>query len=150
MRKIYLTGKLGQGKYTLVDDRDFGYLNSFCWYLGRNGYACYKGKETNYKGIYLHRLLINPKKGFYSDHINRDRLDNRRSNLRIVDGSLSSYNQNLRVSSTSGYKGISWSKNMNKWLAHITKDYKTVRLGYFSNLEDAINTRKHAEKEFYS
>lgn len=132
--------KLTQGKYALVDEEDFEYLNQFKWHFD----GLYGAKKSP-KKIYMHRLLMNSPKGMEIDHINQNKLDNRKSNLRVVNRSLNMFNVGLRKTNTSGHKGIGWNKNKNKWHAKIMIDYKNINLGYFSNIKDAINARKNAE-----
>ena len=82
MRKIKLT----QGKYAIVDDEDYEYLNQWRWFTFKNGYVWYVARETTIdhkrKCIYMHRLIMNAVNGECVDHINRNGLDNRKYNLR--------------------------------------------------------------------
>src|SRR3990167_3498600 len=135
MKKI----KLKQGNYTIVDNEDFEYLNQWKWYF-YNGYAIRRYKKT----IRMHRLLNNTPLGFFTDHINRNKLDNRKSNLRTVTKSQNGFNTNLSRNNKSGYKGIYWEKFTNKWRAEIKINYKKIGLGRFLNLKDAILARKEA------
>lgn len=82
---------LTQDKFAIVDDEDFEYLNQWKWKLSTNGYAirCPSNGKTEdgrykYTTIRMHRVIMKPSFGFETDHINFDRLDNRRSNLRNV------------------------------------------------------------------
>jgi hypothetical protein len=88
MKEIQLT----QGKVALVDDEDFEYLNQWKWYANKIGNTFYAlrsihfykdGKRTG-KAILMHREILNPENGLDIDHINRNGLDNRRCNIRIV------------------------------------------------------------------
>ena len=84
MKKIALRGKYGEGKFALVSDVDYEMLSKFSWYSNPGGYAmgCVEGKA-----ISMHRLIVGLEsipKGHHVDHVNRDRLDNRRCNLRVV------------------------------------------------------------------
>lgn len=130
MRRIKLT----QGKYTLVDDEDFEWLNQWKWYYLSIGYAA-RGKGKNF--IYMHRLIINTPKNLYTDHINNDKLDNRRCNLRICTNSENQTNRGKYKRNKSGYKGVCWFKQTNKWQAQIRKNNKRFHLGYFQNKIDA-------------
>lgn len=71
------------------------------------------------------------------DHINGDRADNRLSNLRLANQSQNSCNCRLRKTNTSGYRGVSWSKEKRKWVSRIVKDHKQHVLGYFKSKDEA-------------
>lgn len=127
------TIQLTQGKSTLVDDENFNYLNLFKWYYSR-GYAF---RKLNRKHIALHRFLLNPPKNKEVDHINGDRLDNRQENLRICDKADNCLNRGLKSDNTSGFKGVSWNKEKNKFEARIQKYGKRLHLGLFDRAEEA-------------
>lgn len=81
MAKIPLFGKLGLGKYALVDDEDVERVAGTKWHVSDSGYAVnrYKGKTLR-----MHRLINETPDGLVTDHINHNRLDNRKKNLRAV------------------------------------------------------------------
>lgn len=79
---------------------------------------------------------MNPDHGFVIDHINRDKLDNRRSNLRIATKAQNRSNSTIVLSKT-GYKGVHWAKHASKWVAAITISGKSKYLGYWDSPEDA-------------
>ena len=83
------------------------------------------------------------------DHINRDKLDNRKCNLRISDKTGNNRNVGLQKNNTSGITGVGWNRQMNKWIAQITVNYKTIYLGSFNDKEDAIKCRLTAEKKYF-
>lgn len=73
------------------------------------------------------------------DHINGDRKDNRLCNLRLLSHSENMQNRNNpNPNNTSGHKGVGWYEPLRKWRVKIMKDYKTIHLGYFENLDDAV------------
>jgi hypothetical protein len=78
------------------------------------------------------------------DHINRDGLDNRLSNLRLATSKENSENRSVGRNNKSGHPGVDWSKKLKKWRARITVNYKGIHLGYFLNIEDAINAYKES------
>ena len=84
------------------------------------------------------------------DHINRIRTDNRIANLREVSHKQNNQNRSKPSNNTSGHPGVSWYKPYNKWRAQITHNYKHIHLGYFSILEEAIASRKAAEKLYWA
>ena len=79
------------------------------------------------------------------DHINGIKHDNRISNLRAVTHAENSRNRSLDIRNKSGYTGITYNKKTNKWIAQIGGTRKRVNLGYFDNLEDAVEARRIAE-----
>ncbi len=84
------------------------------------------------------------------DHINRDRADNRISNLREVTNKQNGQNASKRSDNKSGHPGVYWDKQKSKWRALITHNQKDIHLGYFENLEDAVAARKAAEKLYWA
>lgn len=141
MKKIQLT----KNKVALVDDDMFEYLNQWKWYLNDNGYAVNKGKTI----IRMHRLINNTPEGLFTDHINMDKLDNRRCNLRSVSKSENGINRLKPKNNRSGCKGVCFNKNANKWMAEIKVKPTKIYLGIYTNLEDAIKIRKEAERRYH-
>lgn len=130
MKEIRLT----QGKVTLVDDRNFGWLNQWKWYFHHTGYAVRNQWNSVTKKrymIFMHRLILNTPKGFEADHINQNKLDNQRSNLRIATHSQNQSNGDAYQNNTSGYKGVHWDKKAKKWDARIQVTGKRIRLGAY-------------------
>lgn len=143
MKQITLT----QAKFSLVDDETFDFLNQWRWKFDKtNGYAC----RTLYpKGkIYLHSLIIDSAKGFVIDHINRNKLDNRKENLRVISYRQNSFNTSLRVTNTSGYRGIHWLKGRKKWEAYIWNNYKKIHLGLYLTIQEAWLARRLGERRY--
>lgn len=125
MKKIKLT----QNKYTLVSERDFAVLSASKWYYdSSNGYAVRNSPTSK---IYMHRFLLNTPKGAVTDHINGNRLDNRRANLRSATHSQNHANQGLQRNNASGFKGV--SKHGSGWRARMKLNGKGKHLGTFAN-----------------
>lgn len=97
----------------------------------------------------LHRFLLGAPKGKEVDHINGDRLDNRRRNLRITSLRLNRVNQKLRTDNTSGYKGVTWDKEQKNWKAQVSVMYRNKFLGYFTSKEEAALAYNRKAKELY-
>lgn len=135
MQKITLT----QGKIALVDDEDFDFLNQWKWFALKSNRTFYAARTAGRKEIiYMHRFilgLIDSKK--ISDHIDRDGLNNQRSNLRIASKRQSGANRNSFTNSSSKFLGVSWDKKSNKWRASIKDESKNNNLGVFVNELDA-------------
>jgi len=94
--------------------------------------------ETDYgavkQDLFLHRVIVRPPGGFEVDHINRDKLDNRRENLRLATRMENMQNKAKASGCTSKYRGVSWRGRVNKknpWGAYISNRGKRVELGYF-------------------
>ncbi len=148
MREIPLT----QGKVAIVDDSDYSWLSKFKWH-----YAEWKGigyAKKNNKGkipaiLKMHRLVIGAKDGEKVDHINRNTLDNRKANLRLVTQSQNMMNTGLRKTNKSGIKGVCFTSREGKWLASIWKDRKQIYLGYFDDKKDAALAYNKAALELH-
>jgi len=101
------------------------------------------------KKIRLHRLIINASEGDIADHISRNKLDNRKINIRLCTSSQNSMNRSKLSTNTSGHTGVGWSKNENMWKANICVEGKRIHLGYFTNIESAIKVREDAEHKYF-
>lgn len=138
MKRIPLT----KGAFTVIDDEDFDFVSKWRWKLHPQGYAC---RSTWINGrwvtLLLHRVIADTPDHLQTDHINRDRLDNRRGNLRNVTGSTNTMNQGLSPRNTSGYRGVSWDKNREKWRAQTKHLGKWVNLGRYDTAEEAAAAR---------
>ena len=155
MKRITLT----RGKYAIVDDDDFDWLNGYKWqYLdsGRgNGYAVralYLGKvngKDKYGLKWMHREILKTPKSFETDHINRNKLDNRKENLRKATRSQNKANTNLTKANKSGYKGVNWSNKTKSWEAGIKINQKRIWLGYFKNKLKASLVYKKAANIYF-
>ena len=129
MKRIYLT----KGMVAVVDDEDFERVNSFSWYFdGR-----YAARKANGRTILLHRFVIQTPKGKITDHVNGDRMDNRKSNLRICNQSQNRANSNRPRTNTSGYKGVCYDTRLKKYRAYIKKEGKMHNLGLFKTAIEA-------------
>lgn len=130
----------------LIDEEDIEKIEKYKWHIhlrkrdGRvdvctNTYGSHKER----KYLLLTRYLLNPSKDLKIDHINRNTLDNRKENLRIV----TTFENNLNKSNnTSGCVGVVWDKSRNQWKV----DLRNKFIGRFDNFEDAVKARKYAER----
>jgi len=130
--------KLTQGKVAFVDDEDFKYLNKFKWYYN-NGYATRNVtiSPKKQKLIQMHRIILNTPVGMFTDHIDGNRANNQKKNLRCCTKSENMMNTGRKKTNTSGYKGVSWSKTAKKWIAKVHIGGKTKFLGSFEKKIDA-------------
>jgi hypothetical protein len=125
----------------IVDAEDASIVSKFCWHKSNTGYFM-----THIRGkiVQVHRLLLSPPPNMFVDHINRDKSDNRRINLRMCTASENARNQSLSVLNTTGVTGVSATQN-NSYCAHIAHKY----IGKYKEIEEAIVARLSAEKEIY-
>lgn len=148
------------GLITIVDEEDYDYLLSYAsWYScpshnGKRVQACLRGRKPKVT-VYMHRVVAYRIFGQISrlhdvDHVNRDALDNRRSNIRLCSKSQNSYNTSKRNQKcTSYYKGVSLCKRSGKWHAQITFEKNKIFIGSFKSETDAaVAYNKYAEKLF--
>jgi hypothetical protein len=138
---------LTRGKFALVDDDIYEYLNQWKW-IYSNGYAIRDDKISG-KRIRMHREILDADVGVEIDHINRDRLDNRKINLRVCSRSENRCNCGIRSDNTSGFKGVYWHKRMGKWRAVVHKNNKEISLGYYSSPEDAAYAYDLGAKKYH-
>src|SRR5258708_21472049 len=130
---------LSRGYIALVDDEDFERVNRIKWSASPDGYnritaLGYLGVgQATRKRVMLHRFILDVPKGMEDDHINRNSLDNRRRNLRICTRKQNSWNRGADRDNTSGYKGVTWSKDRGKWLANVGYNGSNKHAGYFDD-----------------
>ena len=113
---------------------------------GKNDYPTLQVNKVSYK---LHRLIWLHIYGYFPeqiDHKNRNKLDNRLSNLRESNYSINNKNLSKRVDNTSGVTGV--HKHYGKWRARIKVNKKMIYLGVYESKQDAILVRKKAMKKY--
>lgn len=157
-----LTGEYGvcithDGQDFIFDLEDYDKIKQHCWRITPRGYVqatLYNpDKPSGYrtKNIFLHRYLMNvdslPWQKTVVDHINGDKKDNRKENLRIVTQSNNGMNSKVSKNNTSGVPGI--SKYRDKWVAYITYKTERIYLGIFNTFEEAVTVRRNAEEKYF-
>lgn len=115
----------------LISLCDIQRVGRYRWYL-KNGYPF--NSKLN---ISLHRFIKNPPNDMVVDHINRNTLDNRRSNLRVCTHTENVRNSGLSSLNTTGFKGVYYAKDVDKYRARLRCNGESVSLGYYSNPIDA-------------
>ena len=140
--------KMSTGKIVLVDDEDFEELNQYKWCC-MDGYAARKSsrKVPGRPVIVMHRVIMNAPKGMMVDHINHNKLDNRKENLRICTNSENQRNRGVPRNSTSGYKGV--HRERNGWRAQVHVGNATVYLGIHPTPELASQAYENKCKELF-
>lgn len=127
------------GKTTIIDVEDFWIVEGLKFHLATKGYVqtWIKGKTRR-----LHQLIMHhTDKSKVIDHINGDKLDNRKENLRLCTNA-----ENCRNGKR---KGVYWNKARKKWHTRITKDYKRMHLGFHKTEEEALFAYNEAAKTHF-
>ena len=130
MKTIPLT----HNTFAFIDDADFELVSQFKWWLGANGYA-YTTHTRTTKSL-MHRMLLAPPKGQFIDHIDGNRLNNQRSNLRLCTYTQNQQNTKKRIRSSSLFKGVFLDqpqRGKRKWSVQIQVQGKREHIGRFEN-----------------
>lgn len=144
---------LSQGQFTKVDDADFDWLNQFKWYAQKEKgtYSANRDERVNGKKVNhrMHRDILKLLPGEFCDHIDRDRLNNQRTNLRKCTVTENNRNRRKpkRAAATSKYLGVSW--DFNKWRATIYVNKKAIILGKFTDEVSAAKAYNIGAQKYF-
>lgn len=137
------------GSEFYFDWEDFDKIKEYTWYehVSNNGlYHAVETNDTNNNKLMRMSQLI---KGNGYDHKNRNPLDNRKENLRKATAQENAINRTKQKNNTSGFTGVFWHKQSNKWRARIKVNGKEIHIGSFVNKNDAIIARLKAEMKYF-
>lgn len=130
-----------KGEEIPVDADVYELYKDKCWYVMTRGYVAHSFKEKHRKfstTVKLHRLIMNATPEQVVDHINGNKLDNRRENLRVCTQAENTRNNRTpRKNKTSRFKGVSWYPRGNRWKAQIQVNKQKKHIGYFPSEEEA-------------
>lgn len=131
--------------FMLCDVEDWWKLSLFKWHKDKLGYAACRKTPRRFHCF----IIDNDNNEMVIDHINRNRLDNRKENLRIVSFQDNIRNSNKKSTNKSGFKGVWYDKQRNKWCAGISLNGKSIGLGRYNTIEDAYEARKNGEIKYW-
>ena len=126
--------------HVIIDASDVEWVTRVRWSLNE-GYA-------HHGADYLHRKILGltAGDGLYGDHINRNRLDCRRENLRPIPKAGNAQNRPSH-GGTSRFRGVSWNRQINGWTAHIMSNRKSINLGTYATEEEAAEVARVARAQ---
>lgn len=137
--------KLTTGEDVLVDDDVAIWLADFHWHK-MDGYAAHsKDRSGKIKKVYMHRVIMGAEKGQQIDHKNRNRLDNRRENLRFCE--VWQNRANTVKSNKTGYRGV--TKHNNKWESKISLHGKQFSGGSYDSPIEAAKAYDELAKKYH-
>lgn len=145
-----------------IDDEDAERVSRYTWYVSyvrRKGKFSLKYVRTNIRkdngkqtALYLHRFVLQHKKINEKDeidHIDNNRLNNKKSNLRVCSRSENACNCYISAYNTTGFKGVSWKKSHNKYEVQIMFHRKAHWIGLFCTKEEAARAYNEAAKQLH-
>lgn len=134
---------LTRGFEAIIDAADAEFVGRFLWCaaVAKDGYVYAKRAERDTSGVQrtikLHRWLIDAPVHLMVDHIDRNTLNNRRSNLRLATIAQNNLNTGIRKDNSSGVKGVSFHRGVGRWTSQISIGGKLQYLGCFDTQESA-------------
>ena len=139
------------GTETIFNKKYYNIVKQYHWWIqGGHVYGFVEGKTKALSVFIIEEAdYITIGRGYVVDHINRNPLDNRRSNLRLCIYSENACNSGIQKNNTSGVTGVYYDKIYDRWMAKIGHDGKLIHLGFFDKKKDAIKARKSAEKRYF-
>lgn len=146
--QLPLYNRAKKNLYTLVDADDYARFSTYRWRLNSKGYAIrsfrLEGKEVV---IALHRAIMQPPSDLVVDHIDHDKLNNTRANLRLITQQQNLMNRRLFRNNKTGFKGVIYQHG--KWHTRIEKDGRDIHLGFHDDLKTAALVYDYAAITLY-
>ena len=153
MKKLPVYSKTNVVAYTTISDQDYSLLRRYKWSLSSSGYAVTNISVDGWsKTISLHSILkpfkrLDDGTKLVCDHIDRDRLNNTRSNLRMVTPQMNARNCNLRGDNKTGFQCVAYRPSKNKFEGYFYCDKKKYHVGLFDSSEEAAIAVERAKKK---
>lgn len=130
----------------MIDDRDLFLVSQYNWQADKDNVIKAHGKDGH---VLLSRLIMSAPKDMEVDHIDGNRLNNQRSNLRLATSAQNKCNRGPRKDCKSGYKGVSWHSQNHVWTARIKAGTKYLHLGCFKDILDAVRAYNEAALKYH-
>lgn len=134
-----------------VDEQDYERVAARHWSLAGRGYARSAGKHPDgrFRSIYLHRFVMGEPEGMQVDHRNGDKLDCRRSNLRVVTNSQNHAGYSSKPPGRSGERGVVLDLRRGTYEARVQRQGVVHRKSGFATVEEAVAWRDRKGREIH-
>jgi hypothetical protein len=157
MKEIKLSGRVAteNNLTAIVDDSDFELVSKFKWHAVKSRNTFYaktnmKRKNHIQKKVYLHRMILGlTDSQFKTDHKNGNGLDCQRLNIRLCTTQENAFNMQKVPGKSSKYKGVTFDKSRNKFLASICLNGKLIKLGIFTSEIEAAKVYNNKAVELF-
>ena len=150
LTKSHGVGFASNGIPFYFDIEDFDKIKDYKWSINQNKWGNYVHARIDKKWTYLHRYLLNVKnRKNQVDHIDRNRLNNQKSNLRMADNQKNAYNQKIKKNNKTGVSGVVWSKRDQGYYVGIRTPNGRIYGGFYKNFHDAVVKRLTLEKKYH-
>jgi hypothetical protein len=150
MKQVFLNGKKGKDLYFIIDDDDYEDIKIHKWYY--NSVKHYVSTVINNKKIYIHRyIMLLHNKDIHDkciDHINNNKLDNRKDNLRICSNKENTRNRKIPKNNTTGFKGV-YKYSNNRFYIKFYFEKKPIAFEIFDNVIDAAKKYDFYAKKYF-
>jgi len=145
--------KLTRGQYAIVDVEDFERLNQYSWHCTCYGYACRKVpkkfRKNDERSSLMHKELCPVPGEMVVDHINRNKLDNRKANLRPATKQQNAWNGTFRRrTGKPRYGGIKWDKDLKKWRVRLDINGRAESFGCYADQVEAAEAYDRVAKQY--
>ena len=126
--------------------------NSIAGCTNQSGYkvVTVEGKSFRLQRVIWILMFGHIPDGFYVDHINGNKLDNRLQNLRLATNSQNQQNRPAPKNNTSGYRGVTWHKQANKWMARLCHNKRRITIGFYDTPHEAYQAFKNEAKRLFT
>ena len=163
-KEIIIESKKHGTVTVLLDQKDWDKVKDYKWHMSSDGYVRAKIKDpkgrtrikngyvcAKHADVHMHRLIMGTPSDLFTDHINGNKADNRKSNLRVCTNAENSRNSKPHTNSKSGYKGVSAQplSRRNPWKANIRVEGKKKHIGCFVTTEEAALAYDEKAKEYF-
>lgn len=147
--EIYVESKTHGFKTIIIDREDYEKINFVKWSVIRdhNTFYAIAKNPTTHRTMRMHRIILGVNGCMSVDHINHNGLDNRKQNLKECTHYENTQNVLIRKDNSTGFKGVSFSKKSNKYVARITKNKKRLWVGQFNTIEEAVSALERIKNE---